>query len=88
MGDFRASIKIDMEIHGKPYKADLWINYAPESSNEPGVDSRVIDFFRDSWEDSLSVYHEQMAEWDAQETERREKAEFERLQQKYAPRHP
>jgi hypothetical protein len=48
MGDFRADIKIKFTMFGKTEKADMWINYCPDSECE-GVDQRVIDFFRENW---------------------------------------
>ncbi len=53
MGDFRADIKIKMELMGKTYTQDMYINYFP---NSDGVDDRVIEFFRDSYEDARARY--------------------------------
>ena len=87
MGDHRASIKIEFEMYGEKKKADMWINWSPDSSECHDVDQRVIDFFR---EESLSMrakYDEEMfdyhAEREKQAKEEAERAEFDRLFAKY-----
>lgn len=86
MGDFRADIKIKMESLGKTYKMDSWLNYFPDSECD-GVDQRVIDFFRESWEDIRErhdeiIYKSQTKQREAEEKEH-ELAELERLKNKY-----
>jgi hypothetical protein len=81
MGDMRASIRLVFRIHGKVYKQDLWINYSPDSD---GVDERIKEFFRESWDDSLHVYDAIIAAYEAEERERREREELARLTAKYA----
>jgi hypothetical protein len=61
MGDFRASIKIDMTLIGKPFKTDMWINYFP---NDDGIDSRVADWFRECWDQAKTDYDLRMHEAD------------------------
>lgn len=52
MGDFRTSIKIDLEINGKKYPfPHMWLYYIP-SGCSCGMDARIADFFRRSWEDA------------------------------------
>lgn len=80
VGDHRADIKIRFEIHGKVYEHEFWINYWPD---ETGIDVRVQDFFRASWEDALLVYADLIAEADQREQERIERAEYARLQSKF-----
>lgn len=88
MGDFRADIKIRMESLGKVYKMDSWLNYWPLSECE-GVDQRVIDFFRESWEDIKSRHDDLVYKSDTKrrEAEQRENelADLKRLKEKYEP---
>ena len=72
MGDHRASIKIEMEFHGKVSKTDMYINYCP--MDDSGVDSRIIDFFEQAYREGMVRYHDAMYEADR---ERREWAERE-----------
>ena len=80
MGDHRASVKITFEAHGITRKFDAWINWFPDSN---GVDQRVVDFFRETWEECMAVYDEQVEEYHAKERERAEQAEYRRLQAKF-----
>lgn len=87
MGDQRASIKIEFSMHGETKKADMWINWSPDSSECYGVDQRVIDFFSESAREMESKFWyaiheaEQKAEQEAkQEAERKE---YERLKMKF-----
>lgn len=80
MGDHRASIKIECNIHGKDYAQEFWINYCPDYD---GVDERIKEFFRASWEDSLEIYHERVVEYERAEAERQELATLRELQAKY-----
>lgn len=85
MGDHRATVKIEFTIHGKTYKMDSWINWFDDGT---GVDQRVIDFFRDSWDDARARYDAQQAEYWARENaakiEAEERATLDRLQRKYS----
>lgn len=84
MGDHRATVQIKFTIHGKTYEMDSFINWFDDGS---GVDSRVVDFFRTSWEDAKARYDaevEQMwARQHAAEIEAGERREYERLKAKY-----
>lgn len=86
MGDFRADIKIKMESLGKNYKMGSWINYTPESECY-GVDQRIIDFFRNAWDDIKSRHDKKVAKYfeeqHKEEIEKQERAELERLKDKY-----
>ncbi len=87
MGDHRARIHVEFEIHGKTYTQTWdWINYFPD---DQGIDQRVIDFFRDSWGDAKARYDERVARWhEANERPKREaaeRAELIRLKAKYEP---
>lgn len=81
MGDHRAHIKITMSAHGRDYKTEMDINWIDDGD---GVDRRVIEWLRDSYEDSLEACHDFVTEAHARETERRERAELDRLSKKYA----
>lgn len=84
MGDHRATIKLEMTIHGKTYRQDMWINYFPDLD---GIDGRIVEQFRAWWEDAKARYD--AAEFDRTaslreaEDERRERAELARLKAKY-----
>lgn len=84
MGDHRADIKITFNFHGKDYKLDSWLNWSP---NDLGIDERIIEFFRKSSEDGYARYARQEAEHfkreRAIEIEKEERAELERLKNKY-----
>lgn len=88
MGDLRANIEIIFDFQGKKYKMDSWINWMDDGD---GIDRRVRDFFRDSYEDGMARYNETMRkiyqEDHRKEIEAGEKAELKRLQKKYSP-HP
>lgn len=84
MGDHRATIKLEMTLHGKTYAHEMWINYWEDGD---GVDHRVTDWFAECWRDAKARY-------DAAEAERyqrehaadiaaSEKKELERLKAKY-----
>ena len=56
MGDHRANIKISFNIHEKTYEQEwAWINYFP---NNDGVDDRILEWFRECWEDAKRRYEE------------------------------
>lgn len=80
MGDHRAEVKITFEAHGITRKFDAWINWFP---NSDGVDQRVVDFFRNAWDDCMAVYDERVEEWHAREREKAERGEYERLRAKF-----
>lgn len=84
MGDHRADIKIKFWFHNKTYKYDAWINYSPDSD---GLDNRVVEFFRESYEDGIRRYDELVAK-DEEKRNRefvreKELAELKRLKLKY-----
>ena len=84
MGDHRADIKIKFTIHGKTYEMDSWINWFDDGT---GVDYRVVDFFRASWEDAKACYdahcEDLYAKEHAAEIEAGERRELQRLKTKY-----
>ena len=84
MGDFRADIDLKMTMFGKTYKRNMWINYW---DNGDGVDDRIIEFFRESWNDARTrhdaiIYKSQAKERKAAER-KFELAELKRLKAKY-----
>lgn len=85
MGDHRATIKLSFSIHGKTYRHCFdWINYFP---TQEGIDERIVGWFSDCWEDAYSRYQKQvdkiMAEQNKERIEKEERAELERLKEKY-----
>ena len=84
MGDHRASIKIRFEFHGVVKECDMWINYC---ADELGVDNRVIQLFREGYEEGMEkydqiVFRSQRVQRE-QETRRQEQEELKRLKEKY-----
>ena len=74
MGDHRADIKIDFTFHGKTYKMYAWINWSPDCEGDSVIDPRVVEFFRESYEDAMDRYHAMVYE---SEREQREKVQRE-----------
>jgi hypothetical protein len=44
--DNKASIKLEFAMYGKEFKTEMYINYFPTDN---GVDERVTEFFRESY---------------------------------------
>lgn len=87
MGDRRTSIKIEFSMHGETKKADMWINWSPDSSDCHGVDQRVIDFFSQAAQEMEYKFWEEV-ERDARRrqkeaAEEAERKEYERLKAKF-----
>ena len=80
MGDFRASIKINVEMGGVKDKTDMWINWSP---NDDGVDDRVISFFRNWSEKATNKIRGDIEDGFAANEEARERAQYERLKAKF-----
>ncbi len=90
MGDHRASVTIHFEFHGhKASIDDAWWNWSPDSSGYPGVDQRVLDFFRAATEAGMQRWDKQMEQyWEnelKESTERSERKQLETLKAKYEP---
>lgn len=87
MGDHRASIKIEVEMHGVKDKADMWVNWSPREYDCPGVDYRVIEFFQNWSARAMEKWDNE--QWKAGEEDRERKqretelAELARLKSKY-----
>ena len=87
MGDHRASIKCEVEMHGVKRKCDMWINWNWDGGEAYRVDDRVIEFFR-NWADEAREAWDR-GEYKRTEAERAaaergvELAELARLKEKY-----
>lgn len=81
MTDFKVSIKISWEGMGVKDSTDMWINYTP-SSECPGLDARVIEFFRENWNKAYTRYQQGIDRHFATD-EDDERAEYERLKAKF-----
>lgn len=85
MGDHRASCKIEFTFHGKTVKGE-W-DHVNWCDNRSGIDERVLDWFQKAYDDGMDRYHtmvdKMFAKQDAEKKELEERAELERLKQKY-----
>lgn len=94
MGDFRATIRIEVEMFEKtyrfhpetgPFSNGAWLNWSPDEDD--GIDSRVREFFARMWEDAqqrhAELVHESRREEREREAETRDRAEYERLKAKF-----
>ena len=70
MGDHRASIKIEFSMYGETKKADMWINWSPDTSDVQYVDQRVLDFFREAY---LAMYAKHWESFEEDMEKQREK---------------
>jgi len=80
MTDQKASIKIDFDFHGKHYRFDGYINYF---DNGDGIDDRVVEFFRESYEDGMSRYHRKTSKYFKEQEEKLERETLQLLKDKY-----
>ncbi len=86
MGDHRASIKVEFKLPNKTYRMN-WgsVNYWPDDN---GIDSRVREFFEESWDDYKSWYNDLVTrehrEQHKAEIEAQERRQLAELQAKYA----
>ena len=78
MGDHRASVKIEFEMHGHKEKSDFWINWSPRGS-WPGCDHRIIEFFEDNAAIAVERYEEESGIADQRRKAEDERLEIERL---------
>lgn len=87
MGNHRASIKIEFEMHGIVEKADMWINWSPDFGESRGCDRRIIEFFEMASNKAMNKYDEELFESQAEERKRvqeeKDRKELERLKAKY-----
>ena len=83
VGDHRASIKIEFEMHGIKRQCDMYINYYACDS----IDRRVLEFFENAVEDAMDAYNKKMRENNInkidKEMELHDLEEFERLKMKF-----
>lgn len=82
MSDFKVSIKLSWRGMGVEESTDMYINYW-EDSECHGVDQRVIDFFRATWEKAYAQYKDGVAEYIENAEAAAERAEYERLKAKF-----
>ena len=86
MGDHRASIQIDFEMHGVKKQMDFWINWY---SADGEIDKRILDFFEEAVEEAMQAYDKDQMEYRLeqqqleQQKENIEKSEYERLKKIY-----
>jgi hypothetical protein len=84
MGDHRASVKIEFEMHGHSAKCDLWVNWF---DNGCGIDQRIVDWFGEQSGIAIEKYRDELEAFYASRekatTEEAEKAELARLKAKY-----
>lgn len=80
MGDFRASIQINVEMGGVEDKADMWINWSP---NDDGIDDRIVAFFRNWSEKAMAKVCGDIEDGFAANEKARERAAYERLKAKF-----
>ena len=84
MGDHRASIKIQFEMHGIKNETDMYVNWW---DNGQGIDERIVDFFRESVEESMNKYEEELNKYRIEEKRKNQelydKQEYARLKKKY-----
>ena len=84
MTDFKADIKITFAFMGKKETYDGYINY---SDRGDGLDERIAEWFREKYEAGMLRYQarvrEAMREQRERATEKSERAELERLKEKY-----
>jgi len=87
MGDHRASIKIEFEMHGIIEKADMWINWSPDFGDSRGCDQRIIEFFERASGKAMDKYDEELFESQLKERkkaeEEKDRKELKRLKAKY-----
>lgn len=86
MGDHRADIKIKFSMYGEVKKADMWINWSPHDSECSGIDQRVLDFFREAYNEMYGTYMDQVfehAQIEQEKQEAEERKEYERLRKKF-----
>jgi hypothetical protein len=89
MGDFRMTVQIEVDYLDKHYQFGVdggaSINWCPEDGES--IDPRVKEFFDAMWDDARSRYNdlvwESRREEESKATEKRDRAEYERLKAKY-----
>lgn len=82
--DSRFTLKGTFSIYGKSFPMDMSLNWV---SGYNGIDGRITEFFLTSHNQAYSDYLDEVEETDiankTEATERKERAEFERLKAKY-----
>lgn len=83
MSDFKVGIKLEFSGMGVEKKADMYINYFPDNSEADGVDQRIIDWFRERWQEAYGKYRADQDQDAQRANEEEERREFARLKAKY-----
>ena len=82
MGDHRASIKCEFEMHGHKATQEWWLNQDPN-----GCDQRITEWFDKQVEIAIGRYDAQMTEYWAEQNrakiESDEREQLARLKEKY-----
>ena len=84
MGDHRATIKVEFDMHGHKAKQEMYINWDYHS----GCDRRVVEWFEEQSAAAMEKWHAEQYKANEQvravELERTERAELARLEAKYS----
>ena len=87
MSDHKFYLKAKFSIYGKDFDCDMWCNW---DAFDGGIDSRIQEFFADSFEKAHAQYVDQHQrahdKLQAAETERQERNLLQRLREKYPDR--
>lgn len=88
MGDSRFYLKGTFSIYGEDFPFDWSLNWYDDGYGH-GIDDRIVQFFRESYEKAHWKYTEDERKGRAKraekEKERLERDELKRLQEKYGP---
>jgi len=71
VGDHRATIKIEFNMHGVTSKTDLWINWWPGCAAD-GFPTALRDFFDEAEAKSMAAFHEDQNTADMERIKKRE----------------
>jgi hypothetical protein len=84
MGDHRFNFKATFEMHGVKGSCDMWLNWSPRDGE---VDHRIIEWISGLAMQAMDKWHAEVednrAQQRAEEIERAERAEYERLKAKF-----
>ena len=83
MGDFRAHVRLSVEINSRHRHVDLHINWSPEDCC--GVDRRISEVFEEVFSEARDDFNAGMEAELAAAAEANERAEWRRLKEKYEP---
>ncbi len=84
MSDSRFHLEVKFDVYGKTFNWKPSLNWY---DNGDGIDQRIVDWFRESYNDALWDFEEGMRKWQKEETERlaaeKERKEYARLKAKF-----